>query len=162
MKGISVSGEFVGNVVIMVFIVGVIAIVVSNFLPAFGGDACRQKQSESMNRLINDAVSARAETVRNFDVEGSCVEYINFDCTTDSGPCYKIRYIGKSEDVPNDLPGSQTSKNVIEISCDGCGDKEPLKLLKGSYIARISPYTIKFSRELCDDKTKPECQPVPA
>lgn len=76
MKGFAF--ETVAVILASVFIVVVVIILLSNFLPdIFGSKFCVQKQIGNVNSIVNEAVSTRSTIIRNFDVE-TCIESIDF------------------------------------------------------------------------------------
>lgn len=77
MKGATMPVEFVGKILIVIFIVGVIVILLMTFLPEIFNSACASSQLESIGELITDANSANSKTIRSFTVE-SCMEYVDF------------------------------------------------------------------------------------
>ncbi len=163
MKGAGAGFEFLGKILITVFIIGIIVILLVTFLPEFSDQACKNKQFESINGILNDAIGARAtKTIKTFVVQ-SCVEYVEFniDCkepvrfSQQGNPrnCYEVLGIGQNSgncggvDVNCDvhkgtlnlIPGN---RGVIQIS--GYTDPDPLRLKSGTYSVEIGPYSINF------------------
>lgn len=134
MKGISAGPEFLGKLLIIVFIIGVIVILLVTLLPSSFGLLCEQRQHENVNSLVSDALATRAsEVVKTFSVE-DCVESIDFNCEPEDGmSCYKIKFKGEGEST---IPLS-VDANILEISGD-------TSMGPGKYTVTISPYAINF------------------
>lgn len=83
MKAMS-AVEFVGFVIAVVFIIGVIVILLYTFLPQFSADVCRTTQIEDINKMFSDAQATNSRTIRQFVVQ-SCMEFVDFselECKT--------------------------------------------------------------------------------
>lgn len=163
MKG-AVSGEFLGKILISVFMVGVVIILLATFLPEFVNQDCKNKQVQSINSIVNDAIAARAsKTIKNFVVQ-SCVEYVEFDILCkqqvpqakslqiEDKSCYEVLLVGQNEGNCKDFgeldcnahkgtlgtfPGK---RGLFEIS----PESQLKKLTPGTYTAEIEPYSINF------------------
>lgn len=142
MKGVTAGIEFVGKILIVVFIIGMIVIIIMSLLPTSVGLFCEQRQYENINSLIHDSVSARSTVVKSFSVE-ECVEYINFKCENSIGSaCYKIKFEGKDEqEVPINI-----DRNLLEVS-GKLDENGELKLKPNEYLVTIDPYSIKFPQQ---------------
>lgn len=97
--------EFMGKILITVFVVGMVVILLQIFLPATYNDgACPARQAENLLDLFEEAESARYTVVKEFSIEG-CVEYIDFSpisCTPEGSDgetrrCYEILAVGQVE-----------------------------------------------------------------
>lgn len=167
MKGASPGVEFLGKILVTVFIIGVIVILLATLLPEFSDQACKNKQFESINEILNDAIGARAtKTIKNFVVQ-NCVEYIQFniDCkepvrfSQEGNPrnCYEVLGVGQNSgncggvigdpEICKDHKGTLNlipgNKGVIQIS----GYTDPLKLKPGPYLVEIGPYSLNFRKK---------------
>lgn len=135
MKGINASVEFVGKILIVVFIIGMMVIILMSLLPTSVGLFCEQRQYENINSLIYDSTSARSIIVKTFSVE-ECVEHLDFSCEVGGSMCYKVKFEGREEmTVLVNL-----NRNLMQL--DGNLNLEP-----GEYPVTIGPYSIKFPQQ---------------
>lgn len=154
--GINITAEIVGRILFAFFVIMIIVLLLVTFLPQlFGEEGCKNKQFESINGLINDAVSSRAsKTIKNFEVQ-SCVVYIDFSsegCANPASKCYRILFVGTSKEIEKTIPGGP---DTIEISSTGSLDKfierkklDSFHIPNGTYPVEIGPYSIKFLEPL--------------
>jgi len=133
MKGVSIGVEFMGRILIAIFIVGVIIILLMTFLPdVFFGSFCRNGQAERINNMFADASSTRSHTIKSFVVE-SCVEYIDFTetkCTIGAhvgsigtSRCYEVLYVGEDESNCADA-GVACDKESLRSCIEDCGPRD--------------------------------------
>lgn len=165
MKGASSGVEFLGKVLISVFIIGIIIILLATFLPEFVNQDCKNKQVQSINSIVNDAIAARAsKTIKNFVVQ-SCVEYVEFDILCkqqvpqakslqiEEKKCYEVLLVGQNEGNCKDFEGLEfcnAHKGTLGTFPGGYGlfeispESQLKKLTPGTYTAEIEPYSINF------------------
>ena len=131
MKGISSSMEFMGKIMIVVFIVGVIIILLMTFLPRSFDTFCVNKQFESINDVISDASFTRSITIKPFVVE-SCMEFVDFSAVKCTNPdefyesslegdrrCYETLRVGQVQGNCEDI--GLKCESVCEDK-DACGE----------------------------------------
>lgn len=142
MKGINASVEFVGKLMIVAFIIGMIVIILMSLLPTSFNLFCERTQYEDINALISDTRSANSVTIRSFNV-GECVERIDFQCSVGGSRCYIIKFDGREEiNVPLNI-----NENLLEI-------KGGSSLPSGNHQVKIGPYSIDFG---CAGVESPSC-----
>lgn len=135
MKGVSAGIEFVGKILIVVFIIGMIVIILMALLPTSVGLFCEQRQYENINSLIYDSTSARSIVVKSFSVE-ECVEYLDFDCDIGGSMCYYIKFVGDDERTVL----VNLNRNLMQL-------EGGLRLTPNEYPVTIGPYSIKFPQQ---------------
>jgi hypothetical protein len=77
MKGVHIGPDFLGRLLITIFIISMIFMLMVIWIPEFVNTNCLANQGEKINKIFSEALSASATTIRDFTVE-SCMEYIDF------------------------------------------------------------------------------------
>lgn len=77
MKGVHIGPDFLGRLLITIFIIGLIVVMIATWIPEFVSSSCATKQSERIGGVVSEAMSASAHTIKDFTVD-SCMESIDF------------------------------------------------------------------------------------
>jgi len=108
MKGVHIGIDFLGRLLVTIFIIGIIVVLMYTWLPEYIHTNCTTKQSEKIGDIVREALSASSRTVRDFTVD-SCMESVDFSpnlyCSfpnqgrfsdTSIARCYEMYEVGQN------------------------------------------------------------------